>query len=141
MTRIAVLALIIMYGAFSVSGQVPVATSTSTSVNTPPAPDLSKIDIPTVGFCDLVDNPQKYDSQIVRTQAIIYYGFEASVLYLPACNKLDTWASYDPSYDGKAKESKKLYKILTKGKDNDYRIAEIIIVGRFTGKKQVAFKL
>ena len=141
MIRIAGLALIIMYGAFSVSGQVPVATSTSTPVNTPPAPDLSKIDIPTVGFCDLVDNPQKYDSQIVRTQAIIYYGFEASALYLPACNKLDTWASYDPSYDGKAKESKKLYKILTKGKDNDYRIAEIIIVGRFTGKKQVAFKL
>jgi hypothetical protein len=54
MTRIAVLALIIMYGAVSVSGQVPVATSTSAPGNTPPSPDLSKKGIPTVGFCDLV---------------------------------------------------------------------------------------
>lgn len=86
-------------------------------------------------------NPEKYDNQIIRTQAIIYYGFEASALYLPACNKLDTWAAYDSSYDGKAKESKKLYKILSKGKGNDYMIAEVTIVGRFIGKKQVFIKL
>ena len=141
MLRFAILILTILTGALSVSGQVPVATSTGTPTNSPPTPDLSKIEIPTVEFCDLVSAPERYDNQIVSTHAIIYYGFEASVLYLPACNKLDTWAAYDPSYDGRAKESKELYKILTKGKDNDYRLADVTLVGRFIGKKQVAFKL
>lgn len=141
MLKIATLVLSVLTWALSVSGQVPVPTNTGTPTNSPPAPDLSKIEVPTVGFCDLVGGPEKYDNEIVRTRAIIYYGFEASLLYLPTCNKLDTWAAYDPSYDGKAKESKKLYKILTKGRDNDYQIADVIIVGRFIGKKQMAFKI
>jgi hypothetical protein len=137
--RIVLMTLVAIAGLLIANGQVPVTTSTSSPTDSPPAPDLSKIDIPTVGFCDLVHNPEKYDNQIVRTQAIIYYGFEASVLYLPACKKFDTWAAYDRSYDAKTKESKKLYKILTKGSDD--RTADVIIVGRFSGKRQVAFKV
>ncbi|HLL74065.1 MAG TPA: hypothetical protein VK421_02115 [Pyrinomonadaceae bacterium] len=141
MIRVAVLALALIAGCFCVRGQVPVATSTGTPANMPPAPDLSKTEVPTVGFCDLVSDPEKYDSQVVRTKALIYFGFETSSLYLPACRQLDTWAAYDPSYDGKAKESKKLYKILAGGKSNYYKIAEVTIVGRFIGKKQVVIKL
>jgi len=140
MLRIAILALTVLAGALSVSGQVPVATSTGTPTNSPSAPDLSKIEIRTVAFCDLVGTPEKYDNQIVRTQAIIYFGFEASLLYLPGCNNLNTWAAYDPSYDGKARGSRKLYKILTKGNENDYKTAEITSVGRFLGKMQIASK-
>ena len=141
MLRIVILALALFGGILTVSGQVPVPTNTSTPTNSLPTPDLSKIEITTVEFCDLVGNPEKYDKQIVRTRAFLLYGFEASGLFLPACNKLDTWAAYDSSYDAKAKESKKLYKILTKGNDNKDRVAEVVIVGRFYGKKQVAFKL
>ena len=139
--RTVALAFTLFAGVLIVNGQGAVTTSTSSPTNSLPTPDLSKIEIPTVGFCDLVRNPEKYDGQIVRTQALLYYGFEASVLYLPACDKFDTWASYDRSYDAKVKESKKLYKILTKGNDRDYNVADIVIVGRFDGKKQVAFKI
>ena len=121
--------------------QVPVATSTSAPVNSAPAPDLSKMQVPTVNFCELVSHPDKYDNQIVRTQAIVYYGFEASVLYHADCDRFDTWAAYDGSYDGKTKEGKKLYKILAKGNSGDYNSAQVVIVGRFLGKKQVAFRL
>lgn len=121
--------------------QVPIATSTSSPVNSAPAPDLSKMDIPTVSFCDLVSHPDKYDNQIIRTQAIIYYGFEASVLYHVNCDRFDTWAAYDNSYDGKTKQGKKLYKMLTKGDGGDYNSAQVTIVGRFLGKKPVAYRL
>jgi hypothetical protein len=125
-----------LFVVLAVNGQVAVPTSTGTPSHSAPAPDLSKIEIPTVNFCDLVHNPEKFDKQILRTQAIIYYGFEASVLYVTACDKFDTWASYDSTYDEKAKEGRKLYKLLTKGKYSDYKRADVIIVGRFDGRRQ-----
>jgi hypothetical protein len=114
---------------------------TSAPVNSAPAPDLSTMQVPTVSFCELVSHPDKYDNQIVRTQAVVYYGFEASVLYHADCDRFDTWAAYDSSYDGKTKDAKKLYKMLTKGNSGDYNSAQVIIVGRFLGKKQVAYRL
>lgn len=98
------------------------------------------MEIPVVEFCELVHNPEKYDNQILRTRAVIYFAFEASALYLPDCKSLDTWADYDGMYDRKAKESRNLQKILSKGDRNQVRNAELVIVGRFLGKRQ-ALKL
>jgi hypothetical protein len=141
MPRIMSVLLVLLLGVGCLSAQVAVPTSTSSPTGSAAAPDLSKITVPTVGFCELVSDPEKYDSQIVRTEAVIYYGFEASVLYLPGCDKFDTWASYDAAYDGKSKEGKRLYRMLTKGKSGEYTSAYAVLVGRFDGKKQVAFKL
>ena len=141
MLRFLLLTLFLTTSAAFAVAQVPVATSTSSPVNSAPAPDLSKMDIPTIGFCELVSHLDKYDNQIVRTQAIIYYGFEASVLYHTNCDRFDTWAAYDSSYDGNTKLGKKLYKMLTKGNAGDYNSAQVVIVGRFLGKKQVAYRL
>ena len=137
--RIVILIMVLVVGLQLATAQVPVVTNTSSPRNSPPAPDLSKIDIPTIDFCDLVRDPEKFDNQIVRTRALITTGFEQSTLNLPACDSLDTWAEFDRSYDPKAPESKRLYKLL-KGGANDYRSAEVMVVGRFTGKKQVFLK-
>jgi len=141
MLRFSLLTLLVLTPACFANAQVPVTTSTSSPTSSAPAPDLSKIDIPTVPFCDLVSHADKYDNQIVRTQAIIYYGFEASVLYHVGCDRFDTWAAYDSSYDGKTQQGKRLFKMLTKGNSGDYNSAQVTVVGRFLGKKQVAFRV
>src|SRR2546425_10517689 len=122
--RTVILIMVLVRGFQLAPAQVPVVTNPSSPRNSPPAPDLSKIDIPTIDFCDLVRDPEKFDNQIVRTRALITTGFEQSTLNLPACDSLDTWAEFDRSYDPKAPESKRLYKLL-KGGANDYRSAEV----------------
>jgi hypothetical protein len=133
-----VLIVVIAIGLFGQVGfaQVPGTTSTSTPIAQPPSPDRSSIEIPPVDFCDLVQRPAEFDGQIIRTHAIWYSAFEGSALFLPACEKLDTWAEFDASYSGKSKPEKKLYKIFSRGNVGDVNQAEIVFVGRFTGKRQ-----
>jgi hypothetical protein len=68
MLKLSLPTLLLIGSAAFASAQVPIATSTSTPVNSAPAADLSKLQIPTVNFCELVSHPVKYDNQIVRTQ-------------------------------------------------------------------------
>lgn len=141
MLKLLILTILLPTVTVTSSAQVPVATSTKSPIDSAPAPDLSKIQIPDVAFCELVSHPDRYDNQIVRTQALIYHGFEASVLYHAKCQRFDTWAAYDSSYDGKTNQGKRLYKLLTKGNSGDYNFAQVTLIGRFLGKKQVAYRL
>jgi len=41
--------------------------------------------IPTVGFCELVKNPNRYDKQVVRTTAIYVAYYHGTYIYDPGC--------------------------------------------------------
>ena len=41
--------------------------------------------VDSVKFCDLVNNPDKYDNQSVSTVAVLLTGFERAFLYDPMC--------------------------------------------------------
>lgn len=107
-------------------------------------PSLSGLidNAPTVGFCDLVDNPEKHNNQVVRTTAIFYRDRENSVLYSAQCNdtKKDAWADFDPSNDYSEESVKKNFNdALCISKPCPSGKATVIVVGRFEGPSQEGY--
>lgn len=51
---------------------------------------------PTVGFCELVRNPEGYSGKLVRTRVIAWAGLENQSIYDPSCYGEDvlTWIEY-----------------------------------------------
>src|SRR5262249_32501957 len=87
-----------------------------------------------VSYCDLVNNPERYDQKIVRVSAVYVYGFEGAVLYCPECyrNEYKTWVKPEESLMSCTRPGiiKKL-----KGDAHKGRTLSVIMVGKFHGKE------
>lgn len=67
----------------------------------PPSPLSESLPVPdhkaqTITFCELVNNPMRYNGELLRTQAIIWAGLENQSIYDPSCYSEDvsTWIEY-----------------------------------------------
>ena len=87
-----------------------------TSVSLAQQPDSSaevnasvETNVPTVAFCDLLDNPERYNQKIVRTRAVFSRGGEDyAELYCPRCYSVErmVWPTFDDdSFDSSTKSS------------------------------------
>jgi hypothetical protein len=90
----------------------------------------------TVGFCDLVRNPETYDGRTVRVEAIHRHGFEWSELYCPECTdqKAKVWAELDDRFATSLKSSgnESLREAIT-GNGFKGRTVKLTAVGKFYG--------
>lgn len=73
--------------------------------------EVSLDDIPTVTYCELVRNPDRFHERVVRISAVYERGFEKSYLFDRECTngQLQTWVSHDKSIvlKGESEEAKK----------------------------------
>ena len=60
--------------------------------------ESSETKVPTVSFCDLVQNASSYNERVVRVQGVYSSGFEASYLRDSECEKELTWVEFDELY-------------------------------------------
>lgn len=87
-------------------------------------------EIKTVGFCDLLDHPQAFDQQIIRTTAIYRYGGEdLSNLYCPECLSL---GSMRPKFSDETCTKRRVRDKLSIQKRSDGTV-RVVVVGRFHG--------
>ena len=112
-------------------------TQTATSEDKT-AEDNKSSDPPTVAFCNLVGDPNRYDGKVVRTQAVVAVGFEVGIVYDPKCGDREKRAWYDfdhATYQPDEKGWKALRALLfpeSKEGSGHYRgRARATMVGRF----------
>jgi hypothetical protein len=56
----------------------------------------TKEEVPTVSYCDLIHNPEKYDKKTIRLKALYIRGFEVSALEDPECKSdKSIWVEFD----------------------------------------------
>ena len=60
--------------------------------------ESSETTVPTVSYCDLVQNASRYNQRVVRVQGVYSSGFEASYLRGSECKNELTWVEFDELY-------------------------------------------
>ena len=96
-------------------------------------------DIPTITFCDLIQNPDLYDGKEVRFRAKYLASFEVAAFGDPSCTTKEnrTWAEFDgtsikasskPEIYGKVEEQILCGRC---GTDKDWRETEMLVTGIF----------
>ena len=84
-------------------------------------------EVPTIAYCDLIHNPEKYNGTTVRTNVTYRVGFEWAEFYCLDCWNMDhrTWVEYEGQLCAKSK----------KIRDNHFRgrTVNLQVVGKFYG--------
>jgi hypothetical protein len=98
-------------------------------------------DVPTVSYCELVNNAEKYDQQFVRVAATYSRGFESSIFFDKSCENVEvTWAKFIPAYEKNTQSGlvKRFRQLLKGSSQRKTREFELLVVGKFDGKRQVS---
>jgi len=102
--------------------------------------------VPTVNYCDLVREAEKFDKQVIRVRAVYYVGFEGSLFSVKDCEDKDTWVAFDPSFEQTT--NRKILKQFRRladaspvknrggGITHPVKSVEILAVGKFDGMRQ-----
>lgn len=90
-------------------------------------------EIPTVAYCELIHNAEKYDGKVVRTNATYRFGFEWAEFYCLDCwdGEHRTWVDYE---DELCPKSKKI-----KGNNFRGRTVNVQVVGKFYGAGRMGY--
>ncbi len=88
------------------------------------------VPITDVSFCELVENPQKFDQKMIRIAAVYRYGQYWNELYCPGCKREDR-ISFEIGTDFESKTPKKFRRRI-KHSDRG-RTLNVIVVGKFVG--------
>jgi hypothetical protein len=98
-------------------------------------------DIPTITFCDLINNPDLYDGKEVRFQATYLANSEVGAFGNPYCSSKEnrTWAEFDSS-SIKASSKPEIYQKIEEqilcgkcGAETHWRQTEMLVTGIFNG--------
>jgi hypothetical protein len=103
-------------------------------------------EIPTVDYCELLRNPEKYDKKTIRVTALLVRGFEVSAFENPVCDtERSTWVEFDPASRQRTKkeiqkEFDRVYNPPRKRRKGVIEIpgperAELTVAGQFNGPK------
>ena len=99
------------------------------------------LNIPTITFCDLIQNPDLYDGKEVRFRAKYLANFEVAAFGDPNCTTKEnrTWAEFDGT-SIKASSKPEIYQKVEEqilcgrcGGDNYWRETEMLVTGIFHG--------
>jgi len=92
-------------------------------------------DVPTIDFCELINQSSKYDQKIVRTKAIYVSGYHGSMVSDYECDSGDASmeAGYEKSKVFKTKKNvrKRHDEIFKATRENLYPKAQATMIGRF----------
>ena len=140
-STIGLLLLPLVLALFACSTQTARSNNNATGDDKKPGADP-----PTVVFCDLVGNPNRYDGKVVRTEAIVAVGFEVGIVYDPKCGDREkrAWYDFDQStYQPQEKGWQSLRSFLfpeSKQGSGHYRgRARAIMVGRFNASAKAGY--
>ena len=98
-------------------------------------------DIPTITFCDLIQNPDLYDGKELRFRAKYLANSEVGAFGDPYCSSKEnrTWAEFD-GVSIKANSKPEIYQEVEErilcgkcGAENHWRETEMLVTGIFTG--------
>lgn len=64
----------------------------------PPALSTAVEKAPTIPYCELIQNPTRFNNEVVRTEALFYKNLENTIFYDPTCKGNSTWVEFDPAY-------------------------------------------
>lgn len=109
----------------------------------PPSMAATVEKAPTVSWCDLIRESQRYDKQVVRTRALLHVDHENQFLYDEKCETdgaTPVWVEFDPSYvysDEKLK--RRLTDIIRPTRARSAGTAAVLVVGRFEGPAGAPF--
>jgi hypothetical protein len=97
--------------------------------------------VPTVSYCELINNAEKYDQQFIKVRATYSRGFESSIFFDESCeNNKVSWIKFTSAYEQNT--NKHLLKRFRKSIKGSYQKKppeiEILIVGKFDGKRQIS---
>lgn len=98
-------------------------------------------DIPLISYCDLTDNAEKYDQQLIKVRAIYSRGFESSILFDENCkNEKVSWIKFTSVYKKNTDSNllKKFRRLMKGSSQKKPPEIEILIVGKFDGKRQIS---
>jgi hypothetical protein len=111
-------------------------------INGPPSYASTIANAPAVELCDLIRSPDRYDGQVVRTQAVYFRNMENQRLEDPACNTENAfvWVEFEPSYVYTDKSlEKRLQETLCPSVPCPIGRARVTMVGRFEGPQHGPF--
>ncbi|HEY0461828.1 MAG TPA: hypothetical protein VGC97_22035 [Pyrinomonadaceae bacterium] len=98
-------------------------------------------DVPTVSYCGLIENAEKYDQQFVRVTATYFSAFEGSLLFDDSCeNRGVSWAHFVSAYEKNTNSFLlKRFRQLTKGSiQSKPREVLLSVVAKFDGKRKIS---
>ena len=120
----------------------PCGSTSRSKVNPETCSMLSSQQIPTVPYCALVLNPERYAETVVRTQAKFYSDAGVHSLSDSACGGEGKWASVDfsSSYGITAEAQNAFDSLLcARRRYHANKEADVVVVGRFeTGNGKAA---
>lgn len=95
--------------------------------------------IPTIPYCDLVNNSVSYDQKIVRVRAKYSVGFEMSVFSDKKCSDKYSWVEFDSQADTNTQKeilekANKLADASTKNPRKN-KVVELTVIAKFNGKR------
>jgi hypothetical protein len=102
---------------------------------------IESSDIPTITFCDLIQNPELYHGKEIRFRAKYLANFEVAAFGDANCTTKEnrTWAEFD-GISIKATSKPEIYRKLEEqilcgrcGVDKDWRETEMLVTGIFDG--------
>ena len=112
-------------------------------IDGPPRMTATVEKAPTVSWCDLIRDFQRYDKQVVRTRALLHVDRENQFLYDSQCEggeATPVWVEFDPSYvysDEKLKH--RLTELIRPTRERSAGTAAVTVVGRFEGPAGAPF--
>jgi len=106
----------------------------------PPSLSTAIEKAPTVAYCELIRNPNRFANQIVRTEALFFKNLENEVFYDLACHDSRVWVEFDPAYVYTDDTLKKDFeKVACLGRQRCEGRARITAIGRFEGPNETGY--
>lgn len=110
-----------------------------------PNPSPRALETPTVSYCELIRNPQRYNEKLVRVHAHYRVGFEVSYLYDLECVKdktpvekaraqQETWLNFDHAHESCWRSAMAK---LHEARGRRGATAEVTLVGKFSELKNL----
>jgi hypothetical protein len=101
-----------------------------------PSPSAT-FEAPTVGFCDLVQQPERYDRKLVRTKAtVVVDNYENAFLFSSECKNRGTYTHFRVESDQARQSLDAALRPFIKGKVSG---ADVTIVGQFLGPNKEGY--
>ena len=98
-------------------------------------------DVPTISYCELINNAEKYDQRFVRVRVTYSISFEQALFFDESCENVRvSWAEFIQASEDNTKAYllKKLHRLIKRRRLDTPRKAELLIVGKFDGERQIS---
>ena len=98
-------------------------------------------DVPTVSYCELIDNAEKFDRSFVRVRLTYSVSFEQALFFDESCQNVRvSWAEFIEASEKNTNIYvwEKFGKLIKRRRSDNPKKVELLIVGKFDGKRRIS---